>query len=459
MRAPIIDRDQTLLGRPILWWVIGAMGLTFLLFVPVIGHGWTNWDDPAYILNNPHIRELDWPSLLRLFDPDHRVFDTYTPLTQVTFALEYQLAGRNASLYHLNNLLLHVVNTGLVFMLARSLQLPAWVALFTTLVFGIHPMHVESVAWITERKDLLFSFFYLVSTLSYLAYRKGAAETNAFYRQPLYWLSVTCFAASLFAKPQAVTLPALLVLCDLWLGRKWHRGAFLDKVAFVLLAGMFTALSLVWKHAPETAIELAQRLNLSGQALVLYLGKFFYPWPSSAVHPFSHFEGPPWSSWFGGLFLLLLGVLVISLWKIKRWPFLMFGLLFFLIHIFPTLHLFKVNSSLIYERFTYLSYVGLAMAVGYAMYQVAHRFFSRPETVLLGTLILLVTVMVPLTGSGVKHWKNAEALWTNVIAHYPDDHFAYGSRANHYQSEERWDDALIDYDRCLAIHPTFVPGS
>ncbi|HZG01908.1 MAG TPA: hypothetical protein VEY71_12960, partial [Chitinophagales bacterium] len=222
--------------------------VTALVYAPSLENGWTNWDDNSYVIENELVRTTDLKTHFGTF----QVMGNYHPLTMLTLAWDYASAGVEARGYHVTNLLLHLASTALLFVFLwqlfgspffrpsgngdsqnKSANAAALAAAFGTLAFSIHPMHVESVAWISERKDVLYGFFYFATLVVWMRYRTGAQSPL------LYATAIVLFACSLLSKGQAVTLPVVLVLVDWLQNRKWDAKAILEKVPFFLLALAF----------------------------------------------------------------------------------------------------------------------------------------------------------------------------------------------------------------------------
>ena len=216
------------------WWLLALIALTGILFWPMLSHAFTNWDDEPYIVNNALLRGPDWTGILT-----QPVVSNYHPLTILTLALNYQVSELKPFSYFLVNWALHLANTGLVFYLAWLLSGKIrWVALFTAVVFAVHPMHVESVVWISERKDVLYAFFYLLALLRYWRYLTHNHRAD-------YWLTFGFFVLSLLSKPAAVVLPLTLLLLDYWKGRTLDWKTVLEKVPFFALSLVAGAATLL----------------------------------------------------------------------------------------------------------------------------------------------------------------------------------------------------------------------
>lgn len=428
--------------------------ITLACLSPCIWAQWTNWDDPAYVLNNEHITGLDWRKIIELFRVDSRVFDTFTPLTLLSFAIEHELVGIEPMLYHIDNLLLHLFNTVLVFLICHHLSVRGTAAFLIAALFAIHPMHVESVAWISGRKDVLYAFFYLLALLTYIWHQR--LNNNNTHRRQWHVWSIIFFLLALLAKPQAITLPLVLPLIDWQMGLRPFKQNWLEKMPYFLLAVIFTFLALNFQNPNELVHWLAQ-VKLSAKALAYYIFKFFLPIRLSALHPFTAYAKDTmlWYEWIPYIFLIPLLLLTYKHQRFRK-PVL-FGLTFFFIQILPTLHLIKLNSSLYYERFTYLAYVGLIWGTVLSVETVFKGRIGNNQMLLRSSLLVLVL----LGSQSFRHaltWKNSETLWSNVIKQYPHDYFAYGSRANFYHGQKRYELALQDYSSCLNLNDTFALG-
>ena len=259
--------------------------LTIVAHMRGLSGEFVEWDDNTHITQNPAIRSLSPAHVWTMFTvPAAKL---YVPLTWLSFAVDYQIWGRNPLGYHLTNLLLHLANTLLVFALVSALLRDRsahgkTVAAVTAALFGVHPLHVESIAWATERKDLLFAFFYLLGLLAYLSWvtnRKRAA----------YWCTFACFVASALSKSAAVTFPLTLMLLDIF----WRRRiALAEKIPFFAVSVIITLATLSAQAAGKgdtvvnaQIIPVWSRLGLTGFCSLFYVGKFFWPFHLSAVYP------------------------------------------------------------------------------------------------------------------------------------------------------------------------------
>src|SRR5215204_2186110 len=199
-------------SKILLTWILPILAVTGICFFPMLKNGLTNWDDEYYVVQNALLRGPDWTGIF-----SKPVVSNYHPITIATLAANYSMTGLDASSYLITNLLLHLINTGLVFYFIWLISgKKLWVAAFTAIIFGIHPMHVESVAWVSERKDVLYTLFFLLSLIQYWRFLSDGKNKNLIY-------CFLFFALSLLSKPAAIILPLLLLLLDYWRGRAFHK--------------------------------------------------------------------------------------------------------------------------------------------------------------------------------------------------------------------------------------------
>ncbi len=256
-------------------WPLAAVLIIAVCLSPALKNGFVNWDDEYYVVSNALLRGPQWIGIFT-----RPVVSNYHPLTVLSLAANYAISGTEPWSYLLFNLLLHLANTVLVFWFAYLLSdKKRWVALFTALLFGIHPMHVESVVWISERKDVLYTLFFLLSLLAYWKY----LQTN---RSTGYWACFLLFACSLLSKPAAIVLPLVLLLLDYWKERPFTRRVVLEKIPFFLVGGLFAVVTLKLQSVTAmTSLDLYPfwvRLFFASYAIIVYLAWFFVPHPLSA---------------------------------------------------------------------------------------------------------------------------------------------------------------------------------
>ena len=344
--------------------MLAVLALTFFCFLPVLRCGFTNWDDPKYLLENNLVKYLSWANIKEIFFDIDLKGRSYVPLSQVTFALEHHFFRLDPMVYHLDNLLLHLFNTALVFWLVWLLCRKTDVSIITSLLFGIHPMHVESVAWITERKDVLYTFFYLLTTITYLLYARPHR-----YKWVFYFLSAMFFALSLLSKSMAVTLPVVLLLIDYLKRRKPNIPMFLDKIPFFAMAFAWGIVTIIKAQATQSiaggeAFSWIERALFAFNGILFYFYKLFAPVHLSCFYPYPNLiDGHlPLIYYLAPVLISLLGFLVYR--SVAYTRSVVFGTLFFLVTVSIVLQFFPVGPNLVTDRYTYVSYIGWFFIIG-----------------------------------------------------------------------------------------------
>jgi len=408
--------------------------VSFAAFFPVTKAGFSNFDDPVYVTENPQIRDFSPAGFGRIFTTTH--YGLYKPLVMASFAVEYRLFGLDPRPYHFDNLLLHLLNTVLVFLLVLELGLGTWAAFAVGLLFGVHPMHVESVAWIVERKDMLYCLFFLAALLSYARY------LNIKSRQAYIW-SVVFFPLSLMAKPMGITLPAVLFLFDYLRGRKIDWPAVREKIPHLLVACIFTAVTLVALHGQKQMVEETSVVSLLDRALfacygiVFYIRKFFAPVGLSLLHPFPAKTGAflPLAFWLSGAGTAALAAL---LWFLRGNRIFVFGMLLYLITVFPVLQWLPVGPAIAADRYSYFPYVGLsviAAVFAQKLWERLHNNRARTALALCGVLISSALFAASYRRCGM--WSKNSTLWRDVLRQYPYSSVARNNLGTSVIEEEK----------------------
>lgn len=445
-----MTRAKPAARRASLLWLVAILALTFVAYIPSLGNGFTNWDDPLYLDENPFLRQSTVGAVLTT-----PVASNWHPLTIWSFALNYKLFGLDPVSYHWINLLLHLANTALVFVFVRRLAKDRfWTIVVTSLFFGIHPMHVESVAWIAERKDVLYTFFYLLGLIAYMRY----LDTKRWA-----WLGGTlaAFALSVAAKPAAVVFPATLLAVDYFRRRPYDARAFLEKAPFFavsIAAGILTLQAQEGTGAinREELGPLVPRVLVASFGLMMYVVKLLVPANLSAFYPYPENPATNLGPEFTLAFVLVIVLLPAAIYFFRRNRAVLFGIAFFLINVALVLQFFSVGHAVMADRYTYLPYVGLLFALSWGL-------DARPggstglvaKRVLAGTFLLLAPVCLYQTWTRCQVWRNSGTLWNDVIRQYPGRIVeAHNGRGRYlYQEEGRLGDALADFDRAIALNP------
>ena len=403
------------------YWILGLLLLfTAMAYWPMLHNQFTNWDDEAYVVNNLLLQGPDWRGILT--EP---VVSNYHPLTVLSLALNYQISGLQPFSYFLVNGFLHLLNAALVFYLIWLISgRKVWVGLFTALVFALHPMHVESVAWISERKDVLYTFFYLLALLRYWQYLlKG--------RLADYWWCFGLFLLSLLAKPAAIVLPLSLLLFDYWRDRPLlERKVWLEKIPFFALSLAFGVMTLLIQSEKALVsmekFSLLDRFFFACYSLVAYVFHFFVPTGLSTFHPYPKPGELGWTIQIAPLILLALAGLV---WYFRKNKALVFGTFFYVANLILVLQFVAIGNTLISERYSYVPYIGLAFALAMSVQQEKIKIWQW------GLIAVLTLAFGTMSRQRVWVWKNSETLWSDAIKKYPGTPIPYSNRANYYYQD------------------------
>lgn len=402
----------------LLRWILPVLGATAIALSPMLKNEFTNWDDEYYIIQNGLLRGPDWAGIF-----SKPVVSNYHPVTIITLAFNYKISQLDPTSYIILNLLLHVINTGLVFYFTWLISgKKILVAVFSAAVFGIHPMHVESVAWISERKDVLYTLFFLLSLIRYWRFLENKKNKNLVY-------CFLFFALSILSKPAAIILPFILLLLDYWYGRKFNQKVIIEKIPFLLLSVVFAIITV--KLQSRTAIAsldlypLWARFFFATYTSMIYIVRFFVPYPMAAFHPFpspGNFGLPVLLS---PLFMLALLAFV---WFKRKNKLVVFSFLFFMINLALVLQIISIGGTLLAERYTYVPYIGMAFIIGMLLDKYPG---SINRSLIWGVPAAILLFFCVLTFQRTKVWKDSDTLWTDTIKHYPAAPVPRTNRANY----------------------------
>jgi tetratricopeptide (TPR) repeat protein len=428
-------------------YILGVLALTFIAFIPALTNDFVNWDDEYNLGNNANTALLSWDNIVKIFSEP--VIGNYNPLPILTFAIERALFGLNPTVYHVNNVLLHLICVFFVYRIFRSLDLNALASGAGALLFGIHPMRVESVAWVTERKDVLFGAFFLAALWFYIQYVRTG------YVRKYFYLAMGLFFIALFAKIQAVSLPLTMLLVDYYFRRPLQIKLVIEKWAFFLLSLLIGLVGIYFLKDQgsindTTTYSLIDRLFIGGYSLGIYLAKFIFPYIMSPLYPYPaqlptevYIIGP----------IAALGIVAFSYLAFKKdWRPYLFGILFFLFNVMFVLQVVGAGQGFLADRFTYIPYAGLMFMVAYALQWVLKE---KPETGKIGLYGLggLMILYMFMTWNQNKIWKNSDTLWTHVLQYYDKTPLPFRNRANYRRDEGRTEEALADYNSAITLKP------
>ena len=406
--------------------IFGLIVLTAFSYFPTLDNDFVQWDDQFYVTNNPLITAPSWENLNLLFTKIISL--NYHPITMISLWINSSFSGTDSAFpFIVTNIVIHIINTILVFLLIKKLTQNQWIVAFTTaLIFGIHPMHVESVAWISERKDVLYGMFFLLGLISYLNF-----ITKEKHKYLLY--TFVLFLLACLSKAMAVSFVPVLYLIDYFSKRNLKGiSVHLEKIPFLLMALLIGSIAISVQAGGDFYGLLeksydGKALNTSGgvdfffkmkfacYGLFFYFQKFLFPFDLSAIHPYgglielSHLNTLPL---FG---IALLGGFIYSFFK---YPKIAFGLGFFITTIFLVLQFIQVGIAVVAERYTYLPYIGLGFLLGNFLQK---KWNGKYKHIIVFTLLLLTGFFSWLTRLQVDKWQNHITLFQNVVDIYPNN--------------------------------------
>ncbi len=441
---------------------LAVLVITFLVFSPSIGNDFVNWDDDVNILENANVLEFNIKGIFT-----ESVIGGYNPLTTFVFALEHKLFGLDPSMFHLVNILLHLVCTFFVYRIMLLLGLSRNAALLAMLLFGIHPMRVESVTWITELKDVLFGSFYLAALFLYTKARKNKTNIPHLAIIPLFILS-------LFAKIQAVSLPLSMLVVDYLLGydfgfqnAKEKGQSTISAVINMVLKiakekGIYFLLSLAVGILGITMLSGAETLNddsyfsfldrilIGMYSICVYLVKFIFPYRMSPLYPYPF--PLPWQVYASPFLFLGLVFGVFQAYR-KHYRTIVFAALFFFVNIIFLLQVVGAGQGFLADRFTYIPYIGFFFLLGYG-YDFLTRYKPSTKTFLPYIAAAYIGILGFVTVNQISVWKDSESLWLHVIGIYDEIQRPFGNLAHHYRENGRTQDAINYYTEAIKREET-----
>jgi protein O-mannosyl-transferase len=417
---------------------------TLLVFSRAIGNDFVNYDDPVYVTENPRVQAGLRPEGIR-WALTTGAAANWHPLTWISHMVDWSVFEEDPHGHHAVSVVWHALNAILVFVLFRRLTNAFWLSAFSAALFAWHPLRVESVAWIAERKDLLSGFFGLFALWAYVVYAQQ-------HRANWYWLSLGTFVLGLLAKPTLVTLPVIMLLLDIWPLQRFHSAPRLEKLPFFLLAAGSCAITLAAQHAGgsiSTVLPLRARIANAFVAVLGYLEKFVWPNDLAVLYPHPGFW--PATTIVASVLLFVL-VTAAALSQFRDRPWLAIGWFWFLIMLLPVLGFVQVGLHYMADRYTYLPILGLQLAL-----LPAFAKSRRPVFVLAAVAVLSACVVRTWSQLGV--WKNSFTLFDHALSVTHNNYLAYNNRGLFFDRAGRLDEATADYRQALAIKSDYAEAN
>jgi tetratricopeptide (TPR) repeat protein len=416
------------------------------VYAQVRSHDFVNYDDPQYVTQNPQVRAgLTWHGVVWAFTSAHD--SNWIPLTWLSHMLDGELFGLESGAHHFTNVALHASGTLLLFGFLRRMTGARWRSAFVALAFALHPLHVESVAWVAERKDVLSAALFFLALWAYVDYTARPSRGR-------YLLVVLIFCCGLMAKPMVITLPLVALLLDFWpLRRKICMGLLLEKLPlFALAAGASVVTYLVQEHAGAISsidrVPLAARLQNALVSYVAYVGNFVWPAKLAVFYPYS--IPPVWEWLAAGAALAAVTVLVLR--ARGRYPYAAVGWLWYLGTLAPVIGLVQAGSQSRADRYTYIPMVGISIMLAWGAAEAAERWrWGRPA--LAAAMVAVCSAWAVVTWFNVENWRNSISLFQHAIDVTHDNYVAYNNLAVALRQAGEIDEAVSSFESAVRIQP------
>ncbi|MBZ5621111.1 MAG: tetratricopeptide repeat protein [Acidobacteriia bacterium] len=407
-------------SRPDVWICLALLVATFAVYAQVRQFDFVNFDDPEYVGANPHVRHgITLPAIVWAFTSGEAA--NWFPVTRLSHILDCQFFGLQSGWHHLTNVLFHALATVLLFVFLRRATDARWPSAWVAFLFELHPLHVESVAWIAERKDVLSAFFWFLALWAYVRYAERPTAGR-------YLLVLLPFGLGLMAKPMIVTLPFVLLLLDIWPLRRapfsglplsqaqllWKKLLW-EKLPFFTLS---SAVAVITYQVQSSAgavealnVPLATRAGNALVSYIVYIAKVLWPDRLAVFYPYPP-DLPVWKPVLAGLLILAITALVLG--SLRGYPYLAVGWLWYLGTLLPVIGLVQVGAQARADRYTYVPMIGLSIMLAWGAADLVRRWPRRKAGVIALAAATCVSC-VPLTWAQIEHWKNSETLFQHAL--------------------------------------------
>ncbi len=443
--------------------------ITLAVFWQVYSFDFVRYDDDKYVTENCHVQSgLTKDSIVWAFTSVN--VNNWHPLTWLSHMLDYQLYGLNPAGHHLTSLFFHIVNTLLLFFILKRMTGFIWQSAFVAALFAIHPLHVESVVWVAERKDVLSTLFFMLTLWAYIRY----VECPRIYR---YLPIVLFFAFGLMSKPMLVTMPFVLLLLDFWpLGRLHFRksisdisstslqtaanedekksniGLIIEKIPLFIISAASIGITLYaqWTGiAPIQALPFGTRISNALVSYASYMAQMVWPEKLAVFYPYPDII-PLWQ--VGGSILLLILITIIALRLVRRYPYIMTGWLWYLGTLVPVIGLVQVGNQSMADRYTYIPMIGLFMMIAWAMPDILARWRYRLVALALSAACV-IGVLMSVSILQIRHWQGSVSLFEHAISVTKNHYVMHSNLGASLAEQGKYADAVLHYTEALRIKP------
>lgn len=434
---------------------------TFSVYWQIHQYDFVSFDDNEYVYDNPHVKSgITLKNIIWAFTAFHS--NNWHPLTWMSHMLDCQLFGLNAGCHHFINLLFHVANTLLLFLIFKQMTGSLWKSSFIAAIFALHPLHVESVAWIAERKDVLSAFFWMLTMWSYIRY----TMRPTIYK---YLMTIIFFAFGLMSKPMVVTLPFVLLLIDYWplnrfqsyplsivkKGRSTTR-LILEKAPFLILAPISCFLTyFAQKHGGVIksldVFSLKIRLANALISYISYIGKMIYPSKLAFLYPH-----PGMAAWWKitGSCLLLAVISLLAIKNIKKRPYFIVGWLWYLGTLVPVIGIVQVGMQSMADRYTYIPSIGVLIIIAWSVSELVEHWKHKILWLTAATTVV-VSIFTVITWEQIGYWKNSKVMFEHTLEVTTNNYIAHDSLGVEFFNHGNLKEAIYQYSKALQIKPDY----
>lgn len=447
--APLMAHQKASLQS--FWIYVVLLLATITVYGQVRHFDFVNYDDPEYVSGDSNVLRGLTPESLAWAATSAEAANWF-PLTRLSHMVDVQLFGLDSGLHHLTSLLFHTVSTLLLFAFLNGATRARWPSAFVAFIFALHPLHVESVAWIAERKDVLCAFFWFFVLWTYLRYteRPGLGR---------YLLVLFLFCCGLMAKPMIVTLPFTLWLLDIWpLGRLPPAKpslVFLEKVPFLALSAAVAVITYVVQHGSRAVkpFPLELRVENALVSYAVYIGKTFWPLDLAVFYPYPQ-DMSVWQPALAGLALLCVSVLVVRAFRTR--PYLAVGWFWYLGTLLPVIGLIQVGAQARADRYTYILMIGISIMIAWGAVDVVSRW-PRSKLALTALAAAICGCYAVLAFIQIQYWRNSETLFAHALQVTQGNYVAHHNYGVAISDQPgRLPEAIAHYQEALRIQPQSV---
>jgi protein O-mannosyl-transferase len=456
--SPSSSGRHSLLDSSVLWILVGLTVLNLLIYADVFHYSFVNFDDDDYVYANPTVASgLTWNGVWWALTTDHQ--GNWHPVTWLSHMVDVQFFGLNAGRHHATNVILHILNSLMLFWLFYRMTNELARSAFVAAIMAAHPLHVESVAWVAERKDVLSTFFLMLTIWAYLVYIRQPSSKR-------YVVVVLFFALGLMSKPMLVTLPFVLLLIDFWpLGRisatesvSWQRlwPVIREKIPLFVLSAASSVVTFIVQQrahaiAPSDVLPLNARVANGLESYVEYIEKIFWPAKLAPLYPYSSERSV---SWVVALVILLL-ISALAIRAAKRYPYVPMGWFWFLGTLVPVIGFVQVGRQSMADRYAYVPLIGISILAAWGAADLLGQAQYR-KRILASASVLAVLMCTVVAMQQVPYWENTVVMWNRVIAVTKDNYTAHHGLAAELGLQGKNEEAIAHLKEALRIRPDYT---